>query len=270
MNEPEGAAWRTGTVGSGGEEIYWEHAGDTGPVVVLTHGAGGSHAVWFQQVPALLAAGYQVVTWDSRGFGNSTFSTGVIGAEAAATDLAVVLDHLDLTGAVHLVGQSMGGWYVTEFALAHPSRTASLALCDTIGSLYTDELRQVLADFRSRGGLGAGAMNAVVGSTVAASRADTTTAFLYQQLGTFHSPPLDEIGKVLGGAEHTPAEVNALGVPVLVLAGDSDPIFPPGPLRRMADLIDGSTWVEVADAGHSPYFEQPEAFNRALLSFLSS
>lgn len=269
MSAATGAAWRTGTVSSGGEEIYWEHAGESGPVVVLTHGAGGSHAVWFQQVPALLAAGYQVVTWDSRGFGNSSFSSGVLGAAPAAIDLAAVLDHLALTEPVHLVGQSMGGWYVTEFALANPDRTRSLALCDTIGSLYTDELRQVLADFRSRGGLSAGGGASIVGSTMAASRADTTMAFLYQQLGTFHSPPLDEIGKVLAGAEHTHAEVSALGIPVLVLAGDSDPIFPPGPLRRMAELIDGSSWVEIADAGHSPYFEQPEAFNKALLAFLA-
>lgn len=261
--------WRTGTVSSGGEEIYWEHAGQSGPVVVLTHGAGGSHAVWFQQVPALLAAGYQTVTWDSRGFGNSSYTSGVIGAEAAATDLTAVLDHLGLSDPVHLVGQSMGGWYVTEFALANPGRTRSLALCDTIGSLYTDELRQVLADFRSRGGLGGSGMAPVVGSTIAASRADTTSAFLYQQLGTFHSPPLDEIGKVLGGAEHTPAEVSALGVPVLVLAGDSDPIFPPAPLKRMSEMIPGASWVEIDDAGHSPYFEQPTAFNDALLGFLA-
>ncbi len=269
MSDPSTFTWRTGTVSSGGEQIYWEHAGKSGPVVVLTHGAGGSHAVWFQQVPALLAAGYQVLTWDSRGFGNSSYSTGVIGAEAAAIDLVAVLDHLGLTDPVHLVGQSMGGWYVTEFALTNPGRTRSLALCDTIGSLYTDELRQVLADFRSRGGLGGGGMAPVVGSTIAASRADTTMAFLYQQLGTFHSPPLDEIGKVLGGAEHTHAEVSALGVPVLVLAGDSDPIFPPAPLKRMSELIDGAAWVEIADAGHSPYFEQPQAFNKALLDFLS-
>ena len=50
--------WRTGTVACGGETIYYEVTGDAGaPAVLLTHGAGGSHAVWFQQVPALAAAG---------------------------------------------------------------------------------------------------------------------------------------------------------------------------------------------------------------------
>ena len=61
-------SWRTGRVVSGGEEITYEVIGDDGPVVLLTHGAGGSHASWFQQVPFLAALGYRVVTWDCRGF----------------------------------------------------------------------------------------------------------------------------------------------------------------------------------------------------------
>ena len=72
--------WNAATVESGGESIYYEITGadDAAETVVLTHGAGGSHAAWFQQVPALADAGYRVVTWDSRGFGNSTFTSGVL------------------------------------------------------------------------------------------------------------------------------------------------------------------------------------------------
>ena len=46
--------WRTATVASGGETIYYEVTGaDYAPAVVLTHGAGGSHAAWFQCRPPL-------------------------------------------------------------------------------------------------------------------------------------------------------------------------------------------------------------------------
>ena len=48
---------------------------------MLTHGAGGNHAIWFQQVPALAAAGYRMITWDCRGFGKSTFQTGIHGCD---------------------------------------------------------------------------------------------------------------------------------------------------------------------------------------------
>lgn len=261
--------WERGTVASGGEDIYWERVRSGDPVaetVVLTHGAGGSHAVWFQQVPVLVAAGYDVITWDSRGFGNTSYRSGELSTAAAVTDLGAVLDHLGVD-AVHLVGQSMGGWYVTRFAVAHPARVRSLALCDTIGSVFNDELRQVMADFRAGGGL-VRSGPVTLGSHMAVTGADPTTAFLYQQLGTFHEPPLREVGRVLAESATTPAEVDTLGVPVLVLAGADDPIFPAPALSRLAGELDRARWVEIAGAGHSPYFEQPAAFNDALISFL--
>ena len=132
--------WNTATVESGGETIYYEVTGaPDGDAVVLTHGAGGSHAAWFQQVPALAEAGYRVITWDSRGFGLSTFTTGVLGTDAAAADMAAVFDAAGVTRA-HVVGQSMGGWWVTAFALAHPERVHTLTLSNTVGGLWTDAL----------------------------------------------------------------------------------------------------------------------------------
>jgi pimeloyl-ACP methyl ester carboxylesterase len=55
----------------------------------------------------------------------------------------------------------------------------------------------------------------------------------------------------------------------MVLAGDGDPIFPAPLLKDMAGLVGGARYVEIADAGHSPYFEQAAAFNQALLDFLA-
>src|SRR4051794_30533119 len=114
--------WQTATVASQGEEIYYEVVGDSdAPTIMLTHGAGGSHAAWFQNVPVLANAGWRVVTWDSRGFGNSTFTTGVHGTDAAVADMVAILDASG-TDRVHLAGQSMGGWWVVAFTLAHPER----------------------------------------------------------------------------------------------------------------------------------------------------
>src|SRR4051794_22918893 len=73
------AEWRTAHLDHGGDVLYYEVTGaPDARTVVLTHGAGGTHASWFQQVPALAAAGYRVVTWDSRGFGNSTCTDGTV------------------------------------------------------------------------------------------------------------------------------------------------------------------------------------------------
>jgi 3-oxoadipate enol-lactonase len=193
--------WRTASVESAGETIYFEVTGPGGgPTVVLTHGAGGSHAAWFQQVPALAAAGYQVVTWDSRGFGRSTFDSGELSTDAAVADLSAVLDALGVER-VHLVGQSMGGWWVTAFALARPERVLTVSLSNTVAGLWTDELVQHFATFVAAevttDDTRLGVHSALSPRLV---ERDPARAFLYQQLNTFHSPPMRAVGKALTGS----------------------------------------------------------------------
>jgi len=261
--------WRTATVASGGETIYYEVTGaDDAPAIVLTHGAGGSHAAWFQQVPALAGAGYRVVSWDSRGFGCSTFATGVLGTDAAVGDLATVLDAIGIERA-HLVGQSMGGWWVTAFALARPERLRSLTLSNTVGGLWTDALTDHFASFvagaaRAEEGR-LGIHNALAPSFVAR---DPARAFLYQQLNTFHDPPMAAVARALAGlVDH--AALDALGIPILVITGSDDVLFPAPLVTDSASRLRNATTVEIAGAGHSPYFERPDEYNAALLRFLS-
>jgi 3-oxoadipate enol-lactonase len=263
-------AWRSDTVESAGESIYFEVVGDDPelPWLVLTHGAGGSHAIWWQQIPAL-AAHHRVVTWDCRGFGNSTFRTGVLGASACGDDLLAVMDAAGADRA-HLVGQSMGGWWVTDVTVRRPDRVRSLALCDTIGGLYTDELDAAFHDYMANARAEAARVGAHPALDEALFARDPALAFLYQQLGTFFTPPVAEMARALVHDRHTHAEVDATGVPVLVLAGSDDPIFPAPLLRQSAGRLARAGFVEIAGAGHSPYFERAPAWNDAVLAFLAT
>ena len=263
-----------GTVDHDDESIYWELVSygddDDREVVVLSHGAGGSHAVWYQQIPAL-GVTHRVLTWDSRGFGNSTNRNETPSAEVAAGDLAAVLDELGIERA-HLVGQSMGGWHIAAFAVAHPQRVRSLVFADTVGGLWTPELRQAMADFNASGGLVADGPTIVGGHRAlwpGTAMRNQAHAFLYQALGSFHDPPLAELRRTVDfTVAH--ADVAALGVPVLFIAGTYDQIFPADLLAASAALIPGSRYVEIPAAGHSPYFEQPEAWNDAVGNFLAA
>lgn len=267
------ARWQTGTVESGGEEIYYEVSGeDDLPAVLLTHGAGGTHAGWFQQVPALVAEGFRVITWDCRGFGNSTFVSGVFGAAVAVADMAAVLDATG-TPSAHLVGQSMGGWWVTAFTLAHPSRTQSLTLSNTVGGLWTSPLLECVqrwfatraANFGAEQRIG---MHAAISPTFVAR--DPARAFLYQQLNTFHTPPMAAVGPALIGTSFAHEDLDATGVPVLVITSTDDVLFPPQLVIDSARHLGNAAVVEIADAGHSAYFERPEPYNDALLAFVRS
>ena len=94
-------------------EIYYEDHG-AGQPVMLIHGYPLSGRGWDKQVPALLEAGYRVITYDRRGFGKSSQPTIGYDYDTFAADLSTLLEHLDLRDAV-LVGHSMGTGEVTRY-----------------------------------------------------------------------------------------------------------------------------------------------------------
>lgn len=266
------ARWRTGTVESGGEKIYYEVSGDDDlPAILLTHGAGGTHVAWYQQVVALVAHGFRVITWDCRGFGNSTFCTGVFGAAASVTDMARVLDATGAASA-HLVGQSMGGWWSTAFTVTHPARARSLTLSNTVGALWTPPLRgYVQGWFESRLSADPAAEQRLGAHAAISPRfveRDPARAFLYQQLNTLHTPPMSVVGRTLIGESVSHQDLDGTGVPVQVITSAEDTLFPPHLVLDSARRLANPAVVEIAEAGHSAYFEQPDRYNDAVLGFL--
>src|SRR5690606_25363449 len=110
--------------------LYYEVHGD-GPPVVMAHGVGGNHASWFRQIPAF-AAKYQVITFDHRGFGNST-DPEERGRAAFVDDLEALLADLKLDRVI-LIGQSMGGGTVAPFTCRRPERVRALVHCDSLAA----------------------------------------------------------------------------------------------------------------------------------------
>jgi pimeloyl-ACP methyl ester carboxylesterase len=264
------AEWRRARIEHDGEVLYYEVSGaPDARTLVLTHGAGGTHASWFQQVPALAAAGYRVVTWDSRGFGNSTCTNGTLSADTAAGDVARILDEIGVER-VDLVGQSMGGWWVSAFTVAHPDRVRTLTLANTIGGLYTRELHDHFRHVTQTLPPGPPTIGSHTAVSVRLVERDPALAFLYQQLDSFHEPPLIAVARALTGWEVTHEQMNATGVPVLVVTAPEDQLFPAALVRDGARRLRDVRVVEIDGAGHSPYFERAAEFNAALLEFLAA
>src|SRR5215469_17130371 len=94
-------------------EIYYEDHG-AGQPVVLIHGYPLSSRAWDRQLPVLLDAGHRVITYDRRGFGQSSQPVAGYDYDTFCADLAALLEHLDLREAV-LVGHSMGTGEVTRY-----------------------------------------------------------------------------------------------------------------------------------------------------------
>ena len=260
----------SGFVESGGEQIYYESIG-TGEPVVLSHGLGGNHAIWYQQVP-VLAKHFQVITWDQRGFGRSSDTQKQSGPAAAAEDLAALLDHLKISKA-RLVGQSMGGWAVVGFALKHPDRVQQLVLADTIGGIYTPEAAKHFDAYIREAATSPPpdqmdfARHPALGDELGA--ANPAQALLYREIASIAPPAPAGMGLKLRQTSYPLEDVRKLNVPVLFVVGEHDPIFPPAVIRSVAAEVKGARVVELPGAGHSPYFETPNAWNEAVSAFLS-
>ena len=120
-------------------EIHYEVTG-SGPAIVFAHGLGGNQMSWWQQV-GHFAATHTCVTFAHRGFPPSSMPRGGPDPADFADDLAALVDELDLAR-FHLVGQSMGGWTVVEYAMRRTGRLAGAVLCNTTGSIDFKKIPQ--------------------------------------------------------------------------------------------------------------------------------
>jgi 3-oxoadipate enol-lactonase len=248
-------------------DIYYTDQGDGTEALFFCHGAGGNSTSWWQQMGEF-ALRYRCLAHDHRGFGRSRCSPEQFSVTAFADDGLAVMDAAGVERA-HFVCQSMGGWTGMRMALDHRDRVASLVLSDTIASLA---LKSGIDSTRSMASRAADA-----GAVSPALAADyhlrnPAGAFLYLELSAFNSDPqsLDLFRRLFAPDVMIDlARAAELEVPILVVAGSQDLIWPPQVLRELCGYLPGAQFVEI-DAGHSPYFENPDAFNRAVGEFLDS
>ena len=253
---------RSRTVSHGGEQLYAEATGH-GPAVVLCHGLGGNHAIWWRQIDPF-AGDHTVITWDQRGFGNSTAATGEAGIEPAVDDLGAVLDAFGVDRA-HLIGQSMGAFVALRFALRYPGRTRSLVLSTTLAAADPALARGLLAavprrPLRDR--------HAVLSERFAESNPDL--AVLYNQISSFGTkPPVAAMLESMAGQTFSDEELGSVTCPVLCLAAEQDHLCPPDAMKAVAARLPTARFAVLPDTGHSAYYETPAAWNSTVLEFLA-
>jgi 3-oxoadipate enol-lactonase len=247
---------------NGQSTLYYESRG-AGDTIVFVHGAGGNHASFFCQLPAF-SDRFRVVTYDARGFGNST-DTEQLGRAGNVPDLELLFDTLKIDKAI-LVAQSMGGGAAMGITCRQPGRVRGLVMADTVTGIdLPPDLRAELqaTDERTKH---LSQSERVLG--VSTRQADPLAAILYQQIASFnHLTVRTLFGQ---GSEHTFEAIEATGCPVLFVVGTEDVLCPPALARMAHERLPVSTFVEIEGAGHSAYYEQPDRFNAVLDGWLQS
>jgi pimeloyl-ACP methyl ester carboxylesterase len=245
---------------------YWDTGGSGEPVIFL-HPFTGSGASWEYQQPVLAAAGYRVIAYSRRGHFKSVRSPDGAGvqaeAPAASADLNRLVESLRLVR-FHLVGSAAGSFVAADYALSYPEKLRSVVLASSmIGAQDAHHLEatkriipegfyRLPPDFRE------------LGPSYRASNPEGTTRWLAIEKQA-REPRLP----LPGTANHvTFGKLAKLRVPMLLLAGDADLYIPPSLLRMVAQQLPGSEMVLIREAGHAAFWEQPRAFNDAVLDFL--
>ncbi len=241
---------------------FWDTGGSGEPIVLL-HPASGSALIWGYQQPVFAKAGYRVIAYSRRGYYNSQpierAHPGV-----GSQDLQELVDFLGI-GKFHLVASAAGGSVAADYAFSHPDRLLSLTVSsnqfgNTDGEIFAAATRirpriwdEIPVEFRE------------LGPSYRATNPDGFRLWV----------ELERKSQVGDGSRQrlanriTEARLGELKVPTLVISGAADLSTPPSIARMLAARIAGSELVVVPESGHSVYWEQPEAFNRAVLNFIT-
>jgi non-heme chloroperoxidase len=261
-------------------ELYYEDHG-SGPAIVLLHGWPVDSRSWEPQIHPLLAAGYRVITYDRRGFGQSSRPTAGYDFNTLAGDLDKVLTELDVHE-VTLIGFSLGTGELARYIGNHG--TARLKGCVFIESLAPSFAKSDdNPDGVDQAGV-AGVQQAIL---------DDRFAWLTGLVGDFLNLE-DYLGKRVSeetvraiwdaGADASPwatwacppgwlddfgADIKQIDIPTLILHGTADRILPIGGQgRRLHAALPDARYVEIEGGPHVMCVTHATEVNDELLAFL--
>jgi pimeloyl-ACP methyl ester carboxylesterase len=264
---------KTGTVDFNGTRFFYEEAGEGQPLVMLHAGIANLHQ-WDEQVPAF-AQRFRVVRYDLRSYGQSHLERDQ--PWAMHEDLRGMLDALSIPRAI-LMGCSMGGQTILDFALTYPERVAALIPVGPGLSGFTDRseegehLGKAIEEAFERkdfeGAVEAGMRMWVDGPSRPAERVNPAMRAKARAMmaAAFAIPDI---------SKPTPIEPPAIGrlseiaAPTLIVLGENDVEDIQRVCHLLARDVPGARLEVISDAAHLPNMDHPGQFNRLVLDFLA-
>lgn len=270
------------TVRSGEVELYVESTGEGYPIV-LVHEFGSDCREWEQQV-RWFSRSYRCITYNARGYPPSAVPENPddYGWEHTVADLLAVLDGLGLPQA-HLVGLSMGGYAVLQFARLHPGRASAVVAAGAGSGSDPDPAAraewQRTCEATSRGFLNRGmaALADILGNGPTRIQLQHKSPRAWQEWMDHlaeHSPlgmanTMARYQALRPSLHDFKAEWANVAVPVLLAVGDEDEPCLETNLMLKRCLSNAGLWIH-PHTGHAINLEEPAAFNAVVDSFLAA
>ncbi len=238
------------------------------PVVVLSHSLGATRGMWDPQVPPL-AERFRVVTYDTRGHGESPAPSGPYSFDDLVDDLVALLDAVGARRA-HVVGLSLGGMTAMRLAAREPDRVDRLAVLCTSAKTDPQGFLDRAAAVRSGGT--APIASAVVGRWLTpafAAEHPGLVARLEAMIAGADDEGYAACCEVVAGMDLR-TDLGRIGAPTLVVSGADDLALPPEHQRTIADGIPGAELLSVGPAAHLANLERTLEVTGALLAHLDA
>jgi 3-oxoadipate enol-lactonase len=242
------------------------------PVVCFMHSLMLDGGMWTEQMTPLLQSGLSVLRIDIQGHGGSDPAGTSTTMQGLADDLLHVVDFLDIK-TLHLVGLSLGGMIAQAFAITHAERIVSLMLCDTLPVTLTAS-KGILAE----------RIETVRQNKSVSHLADATMQrFLTEDFKARNPVRWRELHDTIEGTDADgyvacgtatldfdfTQQLRSFPARTLVICGGDDPLTPPQENRKLAALVPHAKYEEISGARHLSNVENPAAFNRTMLEWLT-
>jgi thioesterase CepJ len=260
--------------------LTYEVKGEGDPVLLIA-GCGQPAVAWhLSLVPALVAAGYEVATFDNRGVAPSSSPPAPYSVDQMTDDVVALLDHLGWHQPVRVAGHSLGGWIAETLVLDHPHRVRAAAL---MGSANRPTAWEIAITTVERD----------------LARLDVDLPPLFYATETLRYLPIadiqndDVVSTWLSFTAEMPVWPNPgrlgqyeaalawstdparttrwpeISVPCLVLAFEHDVDSPPEKARQAAATIPGCAYGEIAGSGHIGIVTHVDQVANHLIAFFA-
>lgn len=260
----------------------FDDVGD-GSAILLLHGFPFNRSMWREQVDFLSAHGYRVVAPDLRGLGENVAPTlsedhrlksvPLTAMEDMARDVAALMDELKIESAV-ICGLSMGCFVAFEFIQLFSSRVHALVLCGPRAT-GPDETEKKSREAQALRVMAEGmdfAVESISQKLLAQHTVNEKPKVVARVTEmVLHTDPRGAAAAQRGMAERRDysGDLRRIKVPTLIIAGRADGVRTPEDAEFIQRGIKGSQLAVIEDAGHLMNMEQADAFNQAMLDFLT-